>query len=400
MYGRVLLIGAGNEGMDIISKAKEYGLKVSNINQPGSFRQCFLEHLEDVVIIDYQNIEKTIGYARQMYHQTPFDGVVSLSENALVTTVHVARSLGVQGNSVESVESLKNKSLMREKLNSAGVSCVPYEEITNELALKAFAQRTGFPLIIKPIAGTRSEQVYKVNNRAELSSTFLTIQPLLEKCGFICEQYLDGPELSVEAFTCHGEHTIIAVTDKLTNENHIELGHSIPSIYASGSDSMDAITQTVSHFLDTIGITTGPTHTEMRLTSDGWKVIESHNRVGGDRINELVALAYGIDLRAYTIGWLTGLEPPLTQRPELQAVSAIRFITASPGIVEHIHIDQAIYNSPHIREFKISIKPGDKVNPLRSSSDRVGHIIVTADSRDQADTLLEQYLSMISIHTL
>lgn len=398
MFNRILLIGAGNEGLDIISKAKAYGLSVSHINQPGLFKERFLEYLDDVVIMDYSDIEKTVAYAKLMHQLNPVDAVISLSENALVVSAHVAQALGLKGNPAVSVEALKDKVKMRARLAEAGVSKLPFADIVQLKDLQTFADSHGFPMIVKPADGTRSADVYQVLSQQELASVSENISPLLAHQRFIAEAYLEGPEISVEAFSCHGQHTIVAITDKITDERHIELGHLMPSLFQE--KMRDRIEHMVTAFLDAIGIESGPSHTELRLTADGPRIIESHNRVGGDRINELMSLAYDFDMRAFTIGWFAGKEKPLQSSPVLKTMSAIHFLTAEPGIVECAEVDSALTNCDYVEELKLSLKPGDTVKPLRSSSERVGHIIVTGESREQLESRIRNCLAQIKIQTV
>jgi hypothetical protein len=44
----------------------------------------------------------------------------------------------------------------------------------------------------------------------------------------------------------------------------------------------------------------------------GLRIIESHNRVGGDRINELAEIAYGVDMERYALGAGNDVLEPLT----------------------------------------------------------------------------------------
>lgn len=396
MNNRILLIGAGNEGLNIIQKAKIYGLSVLNINSPKTYKDAFTPHLEDVVIIDYLDVERTVEYAKTMYKLSPFDAVISLSENALLTAAHVSEALGFQSNSVESVATLKHKTLMREKLNAHSVSVVPYQAITDLESLQSFAQKVQFPLIIKPVDGTRSENVFQVKSTEELKEVYQKISS--KGSEYIAEQYLDGPEISVEAFSFNGQHVVVAITEKIINDQHIELGHVIPAQLPELDEA--AVVRLTHEFLDAIGIVTGPTHTEMRLTSEGPRIIESHNRVGGDQINELMKLAYGVDMRGLTIGWQVGKEKAFSEQPTLQQASAIRFLTAEAGVVERVTIDDyGIQQIDGIESYAIKVKAGDVVKPLVSSSERIGFVITKGETREIARQRTLDFIQCVTVVT-
>jgi hypothetical protein len=77
-------------------------------------------------------------------------------------------------------------------------------------------------------------------------------------------------------------------------------------------------------FLDAVQLEEGPAHTEITLTSRGPRVIESHDRPGGDRINELVRVAYDVDLKAIALGGPSGLVPVLQSSPPLRGCPQTR----------------------------------------------------------------------------
>ena len=128
---------------------------------------------------------------------------------------------------------------------------------------------------------------------------------------FLMEEFLDGPEISVETLTFDGRHVVVAVTDKeIGGPGFVEIGHSQPS--GCSAETLREVTRLVTDFLDAVGLRNGPGHTEVKLTSRGPRIVESHNRVGGGRINELAEIAYGVDMERYALGAGFGLVEPLT----------------------------------------------------------------------------------------
>lgn len=113
----------------------------------------------------------------------------------------------------------------------------------------------------------------------------------------LAEEFLSGHEVSVEGFSQDGVHSVVAVTDKLLGEGgsgFIEAGHSVPARVDEAI--RQGIVDLTGRLLDAVGLVEGPSHTEIMITDAGLRIIESHNRAGGDNIPELVRLAYGVDL--------------------------------------------------------------------------------------------------------
>lgn len=70
------------------------------------------------------------------------------------------------------------------------------------------------------------------------------------------EEYIDGSEYSVEAFLVDGVHTIVAITEKIVNENFVELGHVTPSLL--DKETIQKVNEFIINFLNVIDLKFGP----------------------------------------------------------------------------------------------------------------------------------------------
>jgi hypothetical protein len=111
----------------------------------------------------------------------------------------------------------------------------------------------------------------------------------------LAERFHEGPQYSVEAFSQAAEHAVVAITRKYSDrESMVELGHVLPA--PLNDDTQATIRDYVVRMLDALGVEFGPTNTEIVLAADGPRIIETHLRVGGDDIFDLVKDATGVDL--------------------------------------------------------------------------------------------------------
>ena len=137
-------------------------------------------------------------------------------------------------------------------------------------------------------------------------------------------------------------------------------------------------------FLDAVGLRNGPGHTEVKLTSRGPRIVESHNRIGGDRINDLAEIAYGVDMERYALGAGFGVVEPLTSSPEPRGGAAVRFLTPEPGRVVEVTGVEAVRADPAFVDLRLHVEPGDEVPPLTWNEDKVGHVIARGASAAEA----------------
>lgn len=393
---RILYLGGGREAEETLEKARDLGLEIIYIQRKKQFRDSLLPYVDEVVLTDFQKLEVLLPLAQTLQALFPFAGAISMSEPALVPTAHICEALGLPGNSVETVTLLKDKGQMRARLNSLGISPVA-ADVGHSLAdLHAFAHKVGCPMIVKPVDASGSLGVFRVDAIAELEQVWQQVQAL-QLPRFLMEEYLDGPEMSVESFSFHGRHVILALTDKLTLPNHVEIGHSIPAQLDQALE--EQVKDFVVAFLDAVKFAEGPAHTEVKLTKHGPRIIESHNRPGGDRINELVRVAYGFDMKEMAFRWLCGLVEPLMESPRLQAGAAIRFFTPPPGLVQDISGLDAVQRAEGLVEIQLGVKVGGQVRPIHESYDRAGHVVACGPNVQEAIRRCERMVEQVRIVT-
>ncbi|MFD3611364.1 acetyl-CoA carboxylase biotin carboxylase subunit family protein [Streptomyces atroolivaceus] len=207
-------------------------------------------------------------------------------------------ALGIATHSPETVSLVQDKHAMRERLRQVGVEDTASGRAYGEADLLAFGESAGYPFIVKPTAGTASFGVTLVRSPEEAAAAYRAASgdfPGITRLGVLAEQYHSGPQYSVEAFSEAGEHVVVAITRKYSDpENMVELGHVLPAPLDAGAE--EAIGCHVGRVLDALGVEFGPTHTEIVLTTEGPRVIETHLRVGGDDIFNLAKDAVGVDM--------------------------------------------------------------------------------------------------------
>lgn len=119
------------------------------------------------------------------------------------------------------------------------------------------------------------------------------------------------------------------------------------------------------------------------LTADGPVIIESHNRMGGDRIYELVRLSHGTDLErlSFTLPLDADTLPPT---PTPTRAAAVWFVRAEPGRVLSVDGESEAKAAEGVCEVVVTTGPGSEVNPVRSSADRIGYVIAVGADADEA----------------
>ncbi|MEU3660331.1 ATP-grasp domain-containing protein [Streptomyces sp. NPDC032940] len=296
--------------------------------------------------------------------------VVSVTEHGLLPAAVLSARLGTPGTPPDVVRATRDKRLMREVLRAkaphltvAHADARDVERVTALLADRGKA-------VVKPADGTGSAGVTVIRTPDELPSP-------PGHGAFVVEEFADGDEYSVESFSTDGRHDIIAVAEKGT-DGFVEVSHLMPPLLPP--HRAELIERAVRELLDALGLENGPAHTEVKLSGDTVKVIETHNRPGGGSIADLVTIVTGVDWRAAALGWPLGVRPAAT-KPHAAAAATV-FFTAPPGRIGRVLDAPPDLPGVTVEYWHIDASPGDMVGELRSSADRLGMAVLSAPSAE------------------
>ncbi|MFI9768950.1 ATP-grasp domain-containing protein [Streptomyces sp. NPDC052415] len=380
----LLLVGATDE---TVAKAKELGLNVLLLQHPTKInaeQRRLADHLE---VLDYTRWDLVEPVARRLRDTPGFTAAVSITEPGLENAARVNDLFGLGGTGYDVTRRFRDKTVMRAHL-ADDPDAVHARPLRERADLDAFGERHGYPFIVKPTDATASIGVHRLDGPADADRVWAGVRrlagtrtdrvsTLMLLQDFLMEEYLDGPEYSVESFSSGGRHVVIAVTEKFTDPGHFaELGHAVPA--RLGTAAEERVRAAVVAFLDRLGIKDGVCHTELRIGARGPRVVESHNRIAGDAITDLVHSVYGIDTVKLALGAPFGLAEALPDRPQAHGGAAVRSVTGRPGdLVESVDGVAEARALVDVLAVRISARPGDTVRPLRDNWDRLGLVAVT-----------------------
>ncbi|MDN3576666.1 ATP-grasp domain-containing protein [Chitinimonas viridis] len=367
----ILLLGAGTGSPDAVLKLKRLGLKIVmvELRHVFDFKKC--EPADEIIISDYRAPD-FIDFALRLRESWHYDVAVSITEAGVAVAARINERIGSRGANLKAIGYLNDKAAMRALLKEHDFSPVASQVIRHESDLAAVIAEAGFPLIVKPVDGGGSHGIHLAHDTHEAITAVAALQA--EGLLPLAEQYIDGQEYSVESFSFNGHHAIVAITEKLVNERFIEIGHVVPARLDEATAAQ--VARFIEDFLGLVGVTNGPCHTEMKISSKGMKIIESHNRLGGGNIPKLVELARGIDLISLNGQWATGMVEANIPSIRPKGAAAIHFFVFPEGeVIDLQGIDQ-LRSDPSTVEYRCSYTKGDTVPPLASNSSRAGYVVV------------------------
>lgn len=212
----------------------------------------------------------------------------------------------------------------------------------------------------------------------------------------LVEEYLDGPEYSVEMFSTAGRAHFVGITAKVVGGApfFVECGHHYPATLEPGP--ADRTVALVRAALEAVGVREGPTHAEVRWTPTGPAVVEINVRLAGGMIPELIRLTEGIDLVEQQLRAATGLPVHLTRMPTQTPSAGIRFLVASsPGLLREITGADEARALPGIAQVYVRPMSDLRVAPPRSAYDRLGHVIALGKNQREVEARLDRAVGVV-----
>jgi hypothetical protein len=367
-----------------------------------------------VSAVDFTSPGETERWAlRQRARGRRFDLVFALQEMAQVTAAETARALGLPGNPPDAVRCIRAKDLCRAKLAAAGFP-QPAVRLCGSIQEAAdFLTRSAGPWIVKPRDAMGSVGVSQIRHASGLPAA-LALLP--DDRPFLVEEFVEGPELSVEGIFLGGVPRVLAVTakEKTPPPYFVEIGHILPAGLPEARRRQIELQVTAA--LTALGLRTGAFHVELWLTATGIVLGEVHGRFGGAWIHRMLAHVipglepFGLiydDLLAQACGQPAGQRTgPATGQPAgrvgpygpLRPVrgAAVRYLLPPPGRVVRIDGWDRVLSHPAVLHAELTVTEGDVVRPVRESGDRVGLVAVGAATSGQARALASELAASVS----
>lgn len=343
--------------------------------------------------------------ARELASAEPVHGVFSWDEARVLQCAKVAAALGLPGGDVDAAMRCRDKHLTRAALAAAGVP-QPASALAEDLdqALAA-ADRIGYPVVLKPRAMAGSLGVVRVDSPAELAGQLpfardITLPGAWRYDSVLVEEFLPDPEVSIDSAVHAGEVLPMFLARKELGYPPYfeELGHLVDAADPLLSDPQLGAVLRQAHAA--LGFTDGMTHTELKLTPDGPKVIEVNARLGGDLIPYLGLLATGMDPGLAAAAVACGRRPELVA--ERQRVAAVRFYYPErPGTtIAEVGFDRSGLPA-EVDRAEPTVQPGAVVSPPPAGTifGRIALVTVVADTPHRCRQALAEAGAALVIRT-
>lgn len=379
----VLILGAGVMQGPAIRAAGECGYRTVLVDgDPNALHAASADEFHPV---DLKDKDGLLALARSIPELV---GVFTAGTDFSASVAYVANALGLPGIPYETALDASDKARMRAKLAQAAVpvpAWVAGSKHDDPLALSASLGLRDGPWVVKPVDNMGARGCSLARNKDELVLAWRTAVESSRSGRAIIEDYLDGPEFSIDALVCGDSIAIRGVADRqVTFEPYfVELGHTMPSAY--DQDVIDEVLSVFKRGVKALGISLGAAKGDIKFTKNGAFVGEIAARLsGGFMSGWTYPYASGQDPAREAIALACG-DKPMLYDGSCSLVSAERAWISIPGTVKRVVGLGTAMNIQYVKNVFPRAKAGDRVVFPVNNVQKCGNVISQAADRNAAE---------------
>lgn len=336
-----------------------------------------------------------------------FDRILSLSEYELLAAAKIREAFYVKGASVADVEKVRDKVVMKEHIEKAGIAVPQFQNLTHLIENKMAVFKWKGPTVLKPVDGASSENIKIFSSLVDIFQKTIggkTGIALIDKKEvalnrFEVEAFIQGPILHIDGLVHQGEIKACIASQYIGN--CLDYAHGAP-LASIQIDTTPDITHWAQRCLSAVNIQQGCFHLEAISTDKGLVFLEIANRAGGADVVKTFELATGIHLPSAELSILVNNEykkalPVKSLNPKHFGWFVFPGHHLDTGYCQ-IKGTEGLKNNPHIRElFQLSANTPCKKNITYQPTEVPLAGVIQAANSAELQIFVQDVFSVVSI---
>ena len=266
---------------------------------PEVARAHLAHHLQVATLWDEAAVVREV---QRFASQVRIDRVECLWEPGMILAARLREALGLPGMTVEETVPFRDKEVMKRRLDAAGIRTPRHARASTAAAVREAADRIGYPVIVKPIAGAGSADTWRCDSRSDLEAAIGRIRHVEEVS---VEEFVEAEEFTFDTICADGRllfENVCWYKPRPLEQRQLEWVS--PQSFALrdlGRPEIQGGREMGRRVLDALGFRTGFTHMEWYRKHDGETVFgEIGARPPGARLVDI--MNYCTDNDTY-VGW-------------------------------------------------------------------------------------------------
>jgi len=389
----------------ILQKLNKMGLTIVMLSKEKNWATPYVDHW---ILADTNNhagsLQAIFAFLKQ-HPQVRFDGAVTYWEDDVLLCSKIVDELSLTGISYTVANLARNKYLFREFCRQRELPAPKHLLLNGKSDLDLAAESLTFPLVIKPIYGSSSAFVVKVNSLEELHETYdyiagnLSVETesaLSSGLSLMAEEYIDGDEVDIDIILQNGKVKFYSIADnyKTTEPFFIETTHALPSHLPQ--DNQRSLIEMAEEILEQLGVQNACIHFEAKMTKTGPVPLEVNLRIGGDEVYASIKNVWGVDMIELLVLVATGTFIKVIHKdePKKHLLSQTLQVTES-GVLSKVDIDPELKNKPYVEDLYFGKEIGDPILVPPEGFEYLGWLSVSGDNLLDAQDNLQEAMELV-----
>ncbi|MGI9519929.1 MAG: ATP-grasp domain-containing protein [Pirellulaceae bacterium] len=325
------------------------------------------------------------------------DRLLGMLEQIQVSLGEIRDQMQIPGMGATAAANFRDKSQMKDVLRAAGVPCARHQLVENVAAGTTFAQRVGYPVVVKPPAGAGARGIYRCENPDSLADCLQTLDAHIDN-PILVEEFIQGQEHSFDSICVDGKLVWSSISHyfpgplEVVREPWIQWCVIIPrETHAQRYQPIHAVAEPA---LKALGMQTGLSHMEWFRRDDGSIAIsEVGARPPGAQFTSLISYAHDFDL--YKAWAHLMIHNHFEARERKYAAGAAYLRGMGPGRVRHVHGLADIARS--LGELVVDSRIPEPGQPASSTYEGEGFIIVRHPETRVVEEALRRIITNVKV---
>jgi ATP-grasp domain len=267
-------------------------------NLPSGLRRSLAAHWRIDDALDTGQITSAVrGVSERI---GPVQRLLAVLEQLQVPVAEARQHLSITGMDPGTARNFRDKAQMKSVLRAAGVPCARHRLADSAAAAAGFANEVGFPLVVKPPAGSGAKSTFRLDDADDLRVWLDAAPPSPDRLALL-EEFLSGDEGSYDSVMVDGQIIWDSVSSYLPTPLEVLRNPWIQwmvllprAIDGPAYAGIRAIAPTA---LSALGLHSGLTHLEWFRRPDGTVAVsEVAVRPPGAQITSMLCYAHDFDL--------------------------------------------------------------------------------------------------------
>jgi biotin carboxylase len=319
--------------------------------------------------------------------------VIATDTPMLVLAAEVARRMGLPHNPADAVRNACDKSRQRQRWAAAGIAQPSFRLVpaaAGEEPIREAAEATGFPCVVKAVSLSASQGVLRADGPAAAVIAARRIRRILAAARrpdsepLLIEEYLPGPELSIDGLLTGGHLTPTVIFDKPATPSGPTFEETLlvtPSQLPG--PILTAAVRTAGKAARALGLASGPIHAELRIDDRGSgparpAMLELAARCIGGLCSRALRFPGGQSLEELVLANALGRPVPAGGHPPAWPSGVFMLPVPRPGVLRAVEGRDEAAAVPGITGLTITAPLGQQVAPLPEGDRYLGFIFAEA----------------------